>query len=369
MKLISPRTYALTAAAESTWRPRGNGAPPMVWHPELSVPWPATHRFAMWKFEDLKERCLEEKLATTSEFFRPAALDDSFERAVRRAHDAAYVEAFYADRLEPSLWRRLGFTQRPDHGALVRRTRLEVAGTMLAADLALERGLACHLGGGTHHAHRAYGAGYTALNDLAVTAKRFSDDDDDDEKRVLVVDLDVHQGDGTAEICAADPRIFTFSLHCAQNYPFGFFGTDYLGHDRSDLDVALSAGTGDAAYLDTLRTHLPPLLDDHAPDLCLYDAGVDAAGVDGLGKFDLSEDGLFQRDLFVLEACVQRRVPVATVIGGGYDRDRHRLAHRHAIVLRAATFVWRKYFHTLLNQGIFRPPRRISPRTKRTAGQ
>lgn len=321
----------------SSWSPRPDGGPPIVWHPEYSVPWPQSHRFAMWKFEDLQREVVEQRLASPEELFLPseAARED-----IARAHDPGYVDAFESDSLPHELWRRVGFTQRPDHAALVRRTRLEVGGTLLAAEMARATGLACNLGGGTHHAHRGYGAGYTVYNDLAITALAHAG-------RSLVVDVDVHQGDGTAEILGEESRAFTFSVHCEANFPFGFVGMDHLGHDRSDLDVPLPAGAGDQELLDALHTHLPATLDSHRPTLVLYDAGVDTDAVDGLGRLVCSPRGTFLRDQYVLEQCVLRNIPVATVIGGGYDRDRSRLARRHAIILHAATVVWRKFFPML----------------------
>ncbi|MGL4651481.1 MAG: histone deacetylase family protein, partial [Caldilineaceae bacterium] len=154
-------------------------------------------------------------------------------------------------------------------------------------------------------------------------------------QRVLIVDLDVHQGDGTAEIFADDPAVFTFSMHCAQNFP--------LRKQRSHLDVELPAGTGDDAYLATLGQFLPGLLEQVRPDLVLYDAGVDPHCADRLGKLALSDAGLSQRDRYVLRECLDRQLPVACVIGGGYDSDHKRLAQRHSLLFRAATELWAEY--------------------------
>ena len=315
-------------------------APPMVWHADYSIPWPSSHRFAMWKFDDLRlEAVRSGVVASEAEFFEPSTA--GLEEALRLAHDEAYLRSFERDSMDEKLWRRIGFTQRPDHAALVRRTKLECAGTLLAARLALRHGLACNLAGGTHHAHRGWGAGYTVVNDLAVAALthlRLGPD-----RRVLVVDLDVHQGDGTAEILRDEPRALTFSLHCADNFPFGFNPkyAPHLGKDASDVDVGLAGGAGDAQVMAALAAHLPGLLDRLKPTLVLFDAGVDAHQVDGLGKFQMTDRGLYDRDRFVIDACVRRDVPCATVIGGGYDSDRWRLARRHAVVLQAAKDAWR----------------------------
>ena len=207
----APPGYS-SAAAGAAWTRQ---APPFVWHPELSIPWPVTHRFAMWKFDDLRRELVAAGLVTSEvEFFAPKdeANNSVLDEAIRRAHAQDYISAIENNTLEISLWRRIGFVARPDHALLMRRTRLEIAGTLRARDLALKHGLACHLGGGTHHAHRTYGSGYTLYNDLAVTAL---DTCVDPEARVLVVDLDVHQGDGTAQILDGNPRCFTWSVHCA----------------------------------------------------------------------------------------------------------------------------------------------------------
>ena len=207
----APPGYS-SAAAGAAWTRQ---APPFVWHPELSIPWPVTHRFAMWKFDDLRRELVEAGLVTSeTELFSPKdeANNSVLDEAIGRAHAQEYVTAVENNTLEVSLWRRVGFVARPDHALLMRRTRLEIAGTLRARDLALKHGLACHLGGGTHHAHETYGSGYTIYNDLAVTAL---DTCVDPTARVLIVDLDVHQGDGTAQILENEPRCFTWSVHCA----------------------------------------------------------------------------------------------------------------------------------------------------------
>jgi acetoin utilization deacetylase AcuC-like enzyme len=253
-----------------------------------------------------------------------------------RCHDANYYHGFVSDTLPPPLARRIGFTQRPDHAALVARTKLECAATVVAAKQALEYGIAVNCAGGTHHAHRAWGSGFTVLNDLAVAATVLRDAS---PLRVAIVDLDVHQGDGTAEILAGQPDTFTMSMHCESNFPFGFNQT-HLGHDKSDLDVPLPAGTVDAAFMASLSGHLPHVLDTFRPGLVLYDAGIDPFVGDRLGRLALTEAGLFERDHYVFAQCQRRGIPVASVIGGGYDKDRLALARRHAIVHRAAAAVW-----------------------------
>ncbi len=188
-------------------------------------------------------------------------------------------------------------------------------------------GIACNTAGGTHHAHAGFGSGFCIFNDLAVTAADLLARDV--VQQVLIVDLDVHQGDGTAAIFADQPRVFTFSMHCGKNFP--------ARKVPSDLDVALPPGTGDAEYLRTLRETLPRLLDRVEPDLVLYDAGVDPHADDKLGHLRLTDEGLASRDRTVMQRCGEHGIPVACVIGGGYHDDHRVLAHRHSTVHRVAT--------------------------------
>jgi acetoin utilization deacetylase AcuC-like enzyme len=208
----------------------------------------------------------------------------------------------------------------------VRRSWLAVGGTVLTARLALQHGLACHLAGGTHHAFPDYGSGFCIFNDVAIAARVLLAEGL--VRQLLVVDLDVHQGDGTAAIFAGDPRVFTFSAHAASNFP--------LRKQCSDLDLPLADGLEDEAYLGAIGAVLPDLLEQVRPDLVLYNAGVDPHRGDRLGRLCLSDIGLLQRDRLVLEACLRRRIPVATVIGGGYD-DLNPLVERHGLVFRAAS--------------------------------
>ena len=208
---------------------------------------------------------------------------------------------------------------------LVRRSWLAVGGTVLTARLALRHGLACHLAGGTHHAFPLHGSGFCIFNDCAVAARVLLAEGL--VHRLLVVDLDVHQGDGTAAIFAGDPQVFTFSMHGASNFP--------LQKQTSDLDLPLEDGLEDGAYLAVLGRTLPDLLTQVRPDLVLYNAGVDPHRDDRLGRLGLSDAGLHRRDWMVIEACLKRGIPVATVIGGGYDALAA-LVERHTLVVRAA---------------------------------
>ena len=207
----------------------------------------------------------------------------------------------------------------------MQRTWLSVGGTLLTARLALQHGIACHLAGGTHHAHPGFGSGFCIFNDVAVTARVLLDNGE--VQRLLVVDLDVHQGDGTAACFADEPRITTLSVHAASNFP--------LRKVASDIDIPLEDATGDDDYLAAIGDRLPQVLDDQQPDLVLFNAGVDPHRDDRLGRLELSDEGLLRRDRLVLDAALRRSIPIATVIGGGYD-ELMPLVRRHAIVIRAA---------------------------------
>ena len=310
--------------------PRGAFPPPIpiVFHPDYGFSdWSRTHRFVMAKFhgvvkqlEALQERrpALRERYRKITDF-QPIARD-----ILERVHTPEYVQAFCSGTLEAQAQRRIGL---PWSESLVRRTLLECEGTRLTALLALEHGLACNTGGGTHHAFAAHGSGFTIFNDLAVTAQWLLDAKPHSVKRVLILDLDVHQGDGTAAIFKDDPRVHTVSFHCGSNFPFE--------KQASDVDVALPDGMGDREYLQEL-CRLPALLSSVEPDLVLYDAGVDVHEDDELGRLTLTDQGLFDRDYYVLRVCAAFKIPIATVVGGGYDSNHELLAWRHSIVFQAA---------------------------------
>nr|WP_298413428.1 histone deacetylase [uncultured Halomonas sp.] len=297
---------------------------PLIHHPGYTIDLPANHPFPMAKFRVLKEQLDKETAGQASHWLTPVAVA---EIDLRRVHARDYLQTFLNGKLDDAAQRRSGFRWSQ---ALVERTRLEVGGTLLTIEAALEYGLACNTAGGTHHAHTAAASGYCLLNDLAVgaayaLAKRWV-------RRILIVDLDVHQGDGTALIFRDNDRVFTFSMHGAENFP--------ARKQQSDLDVPLPRGTGDDAYLAILAAHLSRLLDRITPDLVIFDAGVDVHADDRLGHLSLSDEGLARRDTYVIRLCRDAGIPVAAVIGGGYDRDLAALADRHAQLHRAAYQYW-----------------------------
>lgn len=231
-------------------------------------------------------------------------------------HDPDYVAEVIAAAVPPEKERRIGFPITP---LIATRAQLTPAGTWLAAKLALDHGYAANTTGGSHHALHATGAGYCVLNDLALAAHRLLAEGD--ARRVLIVDLDVHQGDGTASLLAGREDAATYSIHADKNFP--------ARKARSTLDVPLPDGTGDSAYLDALAATLPPLIDDFAPDLILYQAGVDPHTDDRLGRLALSDAGLTARDRFVGDQARRRGIPLASTPGGGYGDDKPAIARRH----------------------------------------
>ena len=274
----------------------------------------------MAKFRLLHQQLLRQDLVVEGQIHQPLPAP---RRWLELVHARGYHQAFARGELGPSAERRIGL---PATTPLVRRTWLAVGGTVLTARLALKHGLACHLAGGTHHAFPDYGSGFCIFNDCAVAARVLLAEGL--VRRLMVIDLDVHQGDGTAAIFADEPRVFTVSAHCASNFP--------LRKQCSNIDLPLDDGLEDDDYLRAIGDLIPDLLDQQQPDLVLYNAGVDPHRGDRLGRLCLSSTGLINRDRLVLDACLRRGIPVATVIGGGYD-DLDPLVDRHSLVFRAAT--------------------------------
>lgn len=299
---------------------------PLVYHPNYSCPFPEQHRFVMSKFVRLFG-IAERNGWIGNNLFQPQPASPE---TLAIAHDPVYLHELIHNQVEARAWRRLGL---PWSQGLVDRTLTSPNGTLLTARLALQYGMASHLAGGTHHAHRDFASGFCLLNDLAFTALSLLASGE--VKKILIFDLDVHQGDGTAAILEHEPRAFTCSIHCEKNFPFR--------KSRSDLDVGLDPGMTDQAYLDVVETTLVQLLDEQQPDLVLYDAGVDVWSGDVLGLLEISLFGIQQRDELVLTECLKRHIPVLTVIGGGYDADHQRLAERHASIVNTAWDLFPRY--------------------------
>jgi acetoin utilization deacetylase AcuC-like enzyme len=257
------------------------------------------------------------------------AMDDFVEpdpidlESAARVHTREYLTKLDSEGLSAAEQRRVGL---PWSQELWRRSRLAAGGTLLAARAALERGLGGNLAGGTHHAFADHAEGFCVLNDVAIAAAQLRAEAV--VARAVVLDLDVHQGNGTAAIFAGVEGVFTFSVHGERNYP--------LIKMRSDLDVALRDGTGDAEYLDNLQQHLPGVLERSQADIAFYLAGVDVAAGDRYGKLALSEEGIRMRDNYVIESVRARGLPLVIVLAGGYASTRERTASLHAHAFREA---------------------------------
>lgn len=239
---------------------------------------------------------------------------------IEQVHDPDYVEEVLRAEVPRSKERRIGFPITPE---VARRAQAVPGGTWLAAQLALEHGFAANTAGGSHHALANTGAGFCVFNDLAIAAVRLAEEG----RRVLIVDCDVHQGDGTAALTAGRPEIATYSIHAEKNFP--------VRKARSTVDVPLPDGVGDDAYLEALARTLVPLLDQFAPDVVLYQAGVDPLAGDRLGRLALSYAGLIARDRWIAEAMTSRGVPFASALGGGYGIDAMEVSRRHVASILA----------------------------------
>lgn len=294
--------------------------PYLVHHPAYTVPLPAAHRFPMGKFARLIEHLRACGLVEPARLVQPEPAPRAW---LELAHAPGYVLSVLEQRLAPEAERRLGLPMSPQ---LALRSRAATAGTLLAARLALEHGLACNTAGGSHHAFAEAGAGFCVFNDVAVATSVLLAENA--VRQVLVIDLDVHQGDGTASIFAGEPRVYTLSVHCRANFP--------ARKQQSSLDVALDVGIGDRDYLSVLRALLPDLLGRLKPDLAFYNAGVDPHEDDRLGRLALTENGLAEREALVLDACRVHGVPLACVVGGGYAPSLSDLVRRHAILHHVA---------------------------------
>lgn len=292
--------------------------------PVYAIPLPDRHPFPMAKFPELHRILLEEGVVLPSEVTAPGFADWA---DLLLVHTEEYLDKLRRGRLSDLEQRRMGL---PWSELLVERSRTAVAGTMLAMEWALVDGLAANLAGGTHHAFADRGEGYCVLNDVAVGIRKLQREGR--IERALAVDLDVHQGNGTASIFENDPTVYTLSIHGARNYP--------VKKSTSDRDVGLPDNLGDAAYLAALREHLPLAIEESNPDLICYLAGVDVVEGDRFGKINLSREGLQARDRYVLETVHASNIPLCLVLSGGYAATPTLTADLHATVHREAWGVY-----------------------------
>lgn len=293
-------------------------------HPDYFVELPPGHPFPMAKFPELHRLLIGQRLIGLGDVIRPkpASLD-----LLRLVHTEEYLWKLATGNLTASEERRLGI---PWTEPLWRRSRLAVSGTLNAARMALTDGLAGNLAGGTHHAFPDHGQGYCVLNDVAIAIRQLRNEGA--IRRALVIDLDVHQGNGTAAIFASDPDVFTFSMHGEKNFP--------ARKAVSDLDIGLPCGTGDEAYLTRLTAELPAVLNAARADCIFYLAGVDPAAGDRYGRMRLSDAGLAARDRYVCERVREDGTPLVLLLSGGYAETPARTAELHGIAYRTAIEVF-----------------------------
>ncbi len=278
----------------------------------------------MDKYDLLPEQLLYEGSITQDNFFNPNQLSDE---QILLTHTPEYLHRLNHTILDRKEQRAIGFPIRPE---LITRGKHISNGTLQCAHYAMEYGVAMNIAGGTHHAYADRGEGFCIFNDFAITANVLLTEKR--VKQILIVDLDVHQGNGTAKIFENDPRVFTFSMHGAKNYP--------LRKERSDLDIGVDDGILDAAYLALLRSHLPRLLDEVQPDLILYLAGVDILSTDKLGRLGVTREGCKRRDQFVFNEAKKNNIPIAVSMGGGYSELIRDIIEAHANTFRVAQEIY-----------------------------
>lgn len=285
---------------------------------------PEGHRFPMEKYELLPEQLLYEGTITEDNFFHPNPADEA---TILLTHDEDYWNRLKHQKLTRKEIREIGF---PMSKNLVERGRHIAGGTIECAHYAKTFGVAMNIAGGTHHSYTYKGSGFCVINDIAIAANHLLKEQL--AQKILVIDLDVHQGDGTAQIFQQENRVFTFSMHGAKNFP--------LRKQQSDLDIGLPDKTEDVFYLKTLNATLPKLLAEVAPDFIFYLSGVDIIASDKLGRLSCSIQGCKERDRIVLQACKDHNIPVAASMGGGYSEKLAHIIEAHANTYRVAQEIY-----------------------------
>lgn len=296
----------------------------IAFHSIYKHPLPEGHRFPMDKYDLLPRQLLHEGTCVDENFFEPKNIDDIH---VLRCHTETYFEDLKNLQITPKAQRKTGF---PLSQELVDRELIITQGTIDGCHYALEHGIAMNIAGGTHHAFADHGEAFCLLNDQAIAARYLQAKGL--AKKILIVDLDVHQGNGTAQIFQNDDSVFTFSMHGKANYPFR--------KELSDLDIALETDTDDVAYLRILKETLPTLIQEQQPDFIFYLCGVDILATDKLGKLGCSVDGCKERDRYVLQTCYDLQIPVQCSMGGGYSPDIKVIIDAHANTFRVAQEIY-----------------------------
>jgi len=292
----------------------------IAYSPVYKYQLPQGHRFPMMKYELIPEQLLYEGTVQKENFFHP---DQLSREELLLTHTEEFLNKLDEQKLSAKEIRKIGF---PMTKALIERGKFISKGTYLCAKFAIENGVALNVAGGTHHSYADHGEGFCVYNDFALSANILLERNE--RNKVLIVDLDVHQGNGTAHIFRNDHRVFTFSMHGARNYP--------TKKEISDLDIGLPDNAEDELFLTRLKETLPRLIQETEPDIIFYLAGVDPLGSDKLGRLNMSIDGLKERDRFVFEQCKLNSIPVAVSMGGGYSEDIKVIIDAHANTFRLA---------------------------------
>ncbi|MBP9883340.1 MAG: histone deacetylase [Chitinophagales bacterium] len=292
--------------------------------PEYVLPLPVNHRFPISKYELIPLQLLHEGTVTADNFFEPKSLEPE---VVALTHTIEYIQRLQNLEMTASEMRKIGFPQTPE---LIQREFIIAGGTMECCDYAEQFGVALNVAGGTHHAFADKGEGFCLLNDCAIAANYLLHKNK--TEKILIVDLDVHQGQGTAKIFEREPRVFTFSMHGKNNYP--------LHKEKSTLDVELPDGMIDEDYLALLYNHLPAIIDSFQPDFAFYISGVDIIATDRFGKLHVSMEGCKRRDAFVFETMKKHNIPVVVSMGGGYSPDIREILEAHCNTFRIAKEIY-----------------------------
>ncbi|RZA01276.1 MAG: histone deacetylase [Sphingobacteriaceae bacterium] len=292
----------------------------IAYHYTYAHPLPANHRFPMSKYDLIPGQLLHEGTIIPNNLFEPGYVS---EENILLTHDKEYWEQLRDLTLSPKEQRRTGFPLSPQ---LIERERMIAQGTIECCEYALKYGVSFNVAGGTHHAGTNWGEGFCLLNDQAIAANFLLNKNL--VQNILIIDLDVHQGNGTAQIFENEPRVFTFSMHGANNFPYR--------KERSDLDIPLPDGTTDLEYLNLLYSTLPEIIRSHQPDFVFYLSGVDVLATDKLGKLSLSKEACKQRDRFVFEQCILHHIPVQVSMGGGYSPQIKNIVDAHCNTYRLA---------------------------------
>lgn len=292
----------------------------IAFDPIYAHPLPENHRFPMLKYELIPAQLMYEGTCTSDQFFAPKVCP---QETILRTHHQEYYHKLINQQLSPSEQRVIGFPQSP---ALIKRELMITQGTIDCCGYALENGIGLNIAGGTHHAFADRGEGFCLLNDMCTAAHYLLDHTL--IAKILIIDLDVHQGNGTAKIMESEPRVFTFSMHGATNYPFR--------KEKSDLDVGLADGTTSEQYLEILSDTLPKLLAAVKPDFAFYLSGVDILDSDKFGKLKVSLEACKQRDAMVLSLLKKNKIPTVVALGGGYSPDIKTIVEAHCNTFRLA---------------------------------